>query len=852
MDLYPPIRRIMEDTSILPAAKRPRQEDNISAVSDRLGKYIAAASACFVNSPSWDHFIALQRGLPEFPATIQSLPHPAAPLLSRIRKSGIPVITTTTPWTTQQKDYAIVRGSHQSAKVKTIFLRDEMADMIDQKFWVVLPYDLICSQQNLRISPMGVVPQTDRRDRPIVDYSYSQVNADTLPVAPAEAMQFGQAFDRIIHKLHHANPAYGTPYMIKIDLSDGFYRLPLSTSTLLRLAVAFPNLPGEPLLVAIPLVLPMGWVASPPLFCALTETIADLANNRLTSPYGLPLHRLSHVADHPTDPILLPMPHPPDSLQAMLPLRSSNARFPPLVPHTPVPLTLPSSVLPPAVLPSSVPQPLMDDRLLTSDRMLTHEKPLTYVDVYMDDFLVLAQGHPSRRRNVRSTVFHTIDSCLRPLAPTDSPHRKEPISMKKLNKGDCMWGTRKMMLGWILDTTLQTIELPAHRAARLHHILASLLQRRRLSLKAWQQQLGELRSMVLALPGGRGMFSTLYTGLTQPHGRVRITRPLYDALLDLQTLASDLTARPTRFGEIADSDPVAYGAADASGLGMGGVWLSNDPTLPPILWRSEFPSNVQQQLVTWENPKGTINNSDLELCAQIASSDILNQIRDCRERTVALFTDNIAARSWLRKGSRTTLGPAAYLLRLYAFHQRHYRYHATSDYIAGPANTMADDASRLWHLSNTALVSHFNHFYPQHLPWTISHLRPALHSALISTLQCKRPPPELFLPDPNHAMPPGFAGLTIVPYWPSPQLSSTIPMPSRPSKFLPIDTASEFLPPAVNLSDLALWKTRSAPLARRSPAWGPLTPASTNTTTFTTSYNNNSAAMRVLTPLLHG
>jgi hypothetical protein len=34
-----------------------------------------------------------------------------------------------------------------------------------------------------------------------------------------------------------------------------------------------PSLPGEELMVAFPLVLPMGWVSSPPYFCALTNDI---------------------------------------------------------------------------------------------------------------------------------------------------------------------------------------------------------------------------------------------------------------------------------------------------------------------------------------------------------------------------------------------------------------------------------------------------------------------------------------------------------------------------------------------------------------------------------------------------
>ena len=69
--------------------------------------------------------------------------------------------------------------------------------------------------------------------------------------------------------------------------------------------------------------------------------------------------------------------------------------------------------------------------------------PLAYVDIYMDDFIGLAQGHPGLRERVRSTIFHSIDAVLRPNSPTDSAHRLEPISLSKLAKGDAKSATRK-------------------------------------------------------------------------------------------------------------------------------------------------------------------------------------------------------------------------------------------------------------------------------------------------------------------------------------------------------------------------------------------------------------------------
>jgi hypothetical protein len=768
----------------------------------------------FHSSSSWPSFIEKLRGAPDLSSTIHTIPHAAGPTLQRLRRSGVHILQTDAPWSQQRKDHAITRGSHPSTHAHADFLREEMADMVQQKFWIVLPYHLVQHIPSLRLSPMGVVPQREQRPRVIVDFSFLGVNQSTLKVAPYKAMQFGRTFERLLHKIHHAPRRYGPVFLIKVDLSDGFYCMPLSTTHLPTLGVAFPNRPCKPPLVALPLVLPMGWVASPPYFCALTETATDLANHALQHCDRVPLHHLSDVADNPSHPTVLPRPLPSqmDSLPAL--------PIPPLL----VPRWLNRSSPPGATIPP---------------------RTLAYVDVYMDDFLGLAQGHPGLRNQVQSKLLHAIDCIFRPPATTDDPTRKQPISIKKLNNGDGKWATRKTLLGWVVDTITNTIELPPNRADKLHSILTTLIRRKRVSLRHWQQYLGELRSMILAIPGGRGLFSTLYTGLTQNtrDHRVRIRKPMHDALSDLHHLAQDLSNRPTCLGEIVDAPPSAMGTADASGGGMGGVWLAPQPTFPLNIWRHPFSRDIQQRLITTENRQGTITNSDLELAAQIMAQDILTQLRDCRERTISTFTDNVSARAWHRKGSATTIGPAAYLLRLNALHQRGFRYRATIDYLPGPLNVMADDASRLWHLTDDALLAHFNLLYPQTVPWTLSHPRPEMLSALISALLCKRSDLASFLPGPTHETPIGFDGSHIVPPLALILSSPTHQIRFNSSKSLPNVTDLANFPPPCSLSNLAKWKQRSAPLARRWPPWGPLTHGSTPKEIITTCYNNNFEVM---------
>jgi hypothetical protein len=143
-----------------------------------------------------------------------------------------------------------------------------------------------------------------------------------------------------------------------------------------------------------------------------------------------------------------------------------------------------------------------------------YRTPLALWDVYVDDFLDLVQGGTCTRRRVKHALLHTLDTVLRPLDSDDSVHRQEPASTKKMAKGESVWDTVKVILGWIINMLDITISLPDHRLARIHEILASIsATQRRVSLKKWQQVLRELRSMDLAIPAAIGIFFVLQDAL---------------------------------------------------------------------------------------------------------------------------------------------------------------------------------------------------------------------------------------------------------------------------------------------------------------------------------------------------
>jgi hypothetical protein len=148
------------------------------------------------------------------------------------------------------------------------FLIEDMFDYVQMGYWAVLPYQAVRHIPELRLSPSGVVPQKERRPRPIMDYSFYGLNQACHPIAPFAAMQFGNTLQRLLQQLVYCNPAHGPPLMAKVDLSDGYYRVPLAPEATLHLAVIIPSdVPTEKSLIALPLTLPMGWSHSPPYFC---------------------------------------------------------------------------------------------------------------------------------------------------------------------------------------------------------------------------------------------------------------------------------------------------------------------------------------------------------------------------------------------------------------------------------------------------------------------------------------------------------------------------------------------------------------------------------------------------------
>ena len=131
--------------------------------NNRLGTLVQSLSQQFRQAGSWEKFVASFRGPSYLSPTLEDLPHPAAELLRTWRDEGVPAESSSPPWTDAQKEECIRRGCHTSATLHSDFLREEMAEFIENRFWAVLPYDLVKHLEDLQLWPAAVKDERDRK-----------------------------------------------------------------------------------------------------------------------------------------------------------------------------------------------------------------------------------------------------------------------------------------------------------------------------------------------------------------------------------------------------------------------------------------------------------------------------------------------------------------------------------------------------------------------------------------------------------------------------------------------------------------------------------------------------------------
>ena len=166
----------------------------------------------------------------------------------------------------------------------------------------------------------------------------------------------------------------------------------------------------------------------------------------------------------------------------------------------------------------------------------------------------------------------------------------DPVSVKKLLKGEGVWQVRKEILGWMFDGGTRCIELTENRQNALLDELKKVVRiKSGVPFKRMEKLVGKLRHAAIGVPAGKGLFGPINWLMAMKPAKVFWDRcpEAAGALLDWRQLLRECVREPTNTKELVHGELDFTGTVDASGEGAGGVWLPGETRLKPTVWRVE-------------------------------------------------------------------------------------------------------------------------------------------------------------------------------------------------------------------------------------------------------------------------
>jgi hypothetical protein len=153
---------------------------------------------------------------------------------------------------------------------------------------------------------VAVVPQVGRWGQIILDLLFpvyqdinrvititqGSVNDSTVLAVPPEVVkEIRKVFPRLLQYMRDTPEGLHILFS-KLDISDGFWRLVMREADNFNFAYVLPQRAGKPVRIVVPSAVQMGWVESPHLFCAVTESARDLTQHLVDNKVDLPPHPL--------------------------------------------------------------------------------------------------------------------------------------------------------------------------------------------------------------------------------------------------------------------------------------------------------------------------------------------------------------------------------------------------------------------------------------------------------------------------------------------------------------------------------------------------------------------------------
>jgi hypothetical protein len=397
--------------------------------------------------------------------------------------------------------------------------------------------------------------------------------------------------------------------MAKWDIQDGFWRLNCRQEEEWNFCYVWPQEPDKPRRLVVPSLLQTGWLDSAPYFCAASETAQDVPAEYIEMKIGsFPEHKFEAWAGTDT---------------AMV-------------------------------------------------NVTTTAEDLRYVlELYVDDFILCII--PTSRKQIKH-VARSILHGMHDVFPPSTDDTRDPISAKKLHKGNGTYTTTKCLLGLEFNGKNKTIWLKEAKRATLLTILHQWIRgatraRRGIPFAEFESVTAKLRQAFTALRGGCGLLSPCNWVITKQPQVVHLhkNKPLLEAIQDIQTILRASVAQPTHCKDLVAGWPDYIGIVDASSHGIGGVIIGKLSELRPIVFCLQWPQEISDDLVSFDNPGGRITNSNLEmagllllwLCLEATAPDLAH-------KHIALFGDNLPTVSWVDKMASKKTRIAAQLVRALA------------------------------------------------------------------------------------------------------------------------------------------------------------------------------------------
>jgi hypothetical protein len=254
------------------------------------------------------------------------------------------------------------------------------------------------------------------------------------------------------------------------------------------------------------------------------------------------------------------------------------------------------------------------------------------LEVYVDNFMSLII--PVSREQIRQ-VATAVMTGIHDVFPPDNDDNNDPISEKKLKKGEGTYSTRKTLLGFNFNGEEKTMWLEEAKQEKLLTILKGWIRTGKcrttgIPFTEFESTISKIRHAFTCIPAGVGLLS--------PCNRLLAKRPSYvylhkkynilTLLEGRRALLRESTVEPTKCRELICGWPDYVGIVNASGHGVGGIVFGESSACTPSVFRWEWPTEIKNDIKTVQNPKGKISNSDLKMAGLLMLWLVIEEILD--------------------------------------------------------------------------------------------------------------------------------------------------------------------------------------------------------------------------------